>query len=99
MTDWMLYAALIGVLASVVAEALHRVFLVRGLPVRWVWLVALSSTLVLPVLLPMIPQAAPEAAVDFTISTVAIGDVGPVASVSAKPAFNAGRAFLIAWIA
>ena len=98
MIEWMFYASLIGVLTSLVAEALHQVLLARGKAVRWIWLAALASSIALPVALPFLPQAPVELPALSSTSDFTLGPVDIVTAAVPGPTFDLAKALVIAWV-
>src|SRR5688572_31387366 len=70
---WMLYSLLLSTLVLAGGYAVERVFRLLGYPTRWVWLGALAISLMVPAILPLLPERAPEQAtipiipISFTI--------------------------------
>lgn len=54
MSTWMLYSVVVASLIGLAALALERAALASGRSTRWVWLVAMTSSAVLPMVLPRI---------------------------------------------
>lgn len=73
---WMLYAALIGGLLAVAADALDHAARATRLPARFIWLGALGGAIALPVAIPMLVKAPVTSTGSVTIGTAWFFDAG-----------------------
>jgi TonB family protein len=72
---WMLYAALVGGLLVVAADALDHAARTTRLPVRFIWLAALAGAIVLPFAIPMLVAPVPSTG-GVTIGAAWLFDAG-----------------------
>ena len=98
MSEWMLYAAVLGLLISGIAEAVHRLLLARGISLRWVWLVAF----VVSVMLPLVPTIRYASATRMQ----PVAEVAPTLEVESgtlsepmNPPLDIEGTLLLAWLA
>ena len=63
MIAWMLYSVMLGMLVLGAAFGLEQVLRLNRKPMRWVWLSAMMVSLVVPAVLPFLPERVSEPAV------------------------------------
>lgn len=90
MMAWMGYAAALGAVLWFLAEFLARTARARGRPERWIWAGALSASVVLPALLPLLPRASGAA-----VGTVALQGIAVAGEGSGTPVGGADWASLV----
>jgi bla regulator protein blaR1 len=102
MLSWMVYAVALSALLGLAALGLERALLARGAPVRWVWVLAIAGSLLLPFVSAGPPVGAPRggppgAAVGLgSIEAYAGAKVGAGAAVPAA-AGRLDRALAVGW--
>ncbi len=86
--SWLIYASAMGCLIALVALLLERIARWSNRPTRWIWLAAIGSVLVLPIVLNLLPHAPAHGS--------------PVVSLIAAPHVSANPPFdlplLILWL-
>ncbi|HSM04946.1 MAG TPA: TonB family protein, partial [Longimicrobiales bacterium] len=94
MTTWMLYAVLLGLGLSLVAEMAARTLRERGRPERCVWVAALLGTALLPLALPLLPRMASAAVGTVTLPGLTVyGTAEAVGPTAVSP----DRLILLLW--
>ena len=98
MIAWMLYSVMLGTLVLAAAYGIEQVLRLNRKPMRWVWLIAIMISLVVPAVLPFLPERVAEAAVLPMIPASFVIQLDAVPPSIDVPAWTVARVLSLSWL-
>ncbi|MGH7469681.1 MAG: TonB family protein [Longimicrobiales bacterium] len=100
MIAWILYSLLVATLMTVGAHAADRVLRLQGLPTRWIWVLSLVASLLIPAVWPQLPRSLSVAPAPTLIPSTFSVELDAITSVAdAAPFWTVPRFVLAGWLA